>query len=255
MNTENSSLGSVIRTAREKRGYSIEEVAEKTRIKPDIIEHLEQDNYAELPSPVYVKGFLKMLAQCLQTDQALLTELYMNSAKPQLQQKIFAGQGKRLIRMQHVQTRSRTHSAIIAGILSFIAVLALLYGLYVFFNKGAHPATKPSPAMQKTAVIPQAAEPQTGLPIPFDITSEKLSLQASVASPLWSRVKSDDQIVFEGMLAKGDKKTWEAKDTFSLKIGNASGIKFSLNGVEFGPLGIQGEVLDIIVDRKGVRKA
>ncbi len=54
------SVGAILREAREKKKITIEDAARATKIKNDLIEALENDDYEKLPSPTYVKGFLKI---------------------------------------------------------------------------------------------------------------------------------------------------------------------------------------------------
>ncbi len=57
--------GNIIKTHREKKGLSIKEVSEITKIRPFIIEALEAGNF-QIMSPIYVKSFLKTLSQFLE---------------------------------------------------------------------------------------------------------------------------------------------------------------------------------------------
>jgi transcriptional regulator with XRE-family HTH domain len=60
-----SELGDMLRNAREKKNLSINAVAEAIRIKPSYLEALEHDEYAALPGPAYITGFLRNYASYL----------------------------------------------------------------------------------------------------------------------------------------------------------------------------------------------
>lgn|GEM_PF-1053400 len=69
-------IGEALRSTRERRGLSIDQVAQDTRISPRFLEALEAEQFHELPAPVYVRGFLRSYANYLRIDpQPLLDQL------------------------------------------------------------------------------------------------------------------------------------------------------------------------------------
>ncbi|MEO8538984.1 MAG: helix-turn-helix transcriptional regulator [bacterium] len=69
-------IGEALRSTRERRGLSIEEVARDTRISPRFLEALEAEQFDELPAPVYVRGFIRSYASYLKLEpQPLLDQL------------------------------------------------------------------------------------------------------------------------------------------------------------------------------------
>jgi cytoskeleton protein RodZ len=69
-------IGDTLRSTREHRGLSIEQVAQDTRISARFLEALEAEQFDELPAPVYVRGFLRSYANYLKIDaQPLLDSL------------------------------------------------------------------------------------------------------------------------------------------------------------------------------------
>ncbi|MCL4240214.1 MAG: helix-turn-helix domain-containing protein [Dehalococcoidia bacterium] len=69
-------IGDTLRSTREHRGLSIEQVAQDTRISARFLEALEAEQFDELPAPVYVRGFLRSYANYLKVDpQPLLDSL------------------------------------------------------------------------------------------------------------------------------------------------------------------------------------
>jgi cytoskeletal protein RodZ len=72
-------IGEQLRTARHARKLSIEDVARGTKIKLDVLERLEADEFTALGAPMYVKGFLKLYANYLGLDATALGEEYLRS--------------------------------------------------------------------------------------------------------------------------------------------------------------------------------
>lgn len=62
-------LGEKLRQAREERGVSISQVAEQTRISPQYIAAIENDDYRTLPGGIFNKGFVKSFAKTVGVDE------------------------------------------------------------------------------------------------------------------------------------------------------------------------------------------
>ncbi|MGC9359724.1 MAG: RodZ domain-containing protein [Anaerolineae bacterium] len=60
-----SELGEKLRQAREEQGLSLADVEERTHIRRELLEALESGDYARLPEPVYVRGFVRGYAGAL----------------------------------------------------------------------------------------------------------------------------------------------------------------------------------------------
>jgi len=63
-----ASVGKRLQQARINKQLSVEEAARVTRIRPDKLIDLEEDNYANFPSMSYAKGFLVLYARFLGVD-------------------------------------------------------------------------------------------------------------------------------------------------------------------------------------------
>ena len=63
-------VGKQLAKARHKRGLTIDEAAYATKLRPDKILALENDDYASFASNAYAKGFLKNYARYLEVDVA-----------------------------------------------------------------------------------------------------------------------------------------------------------------------------------------
>ena len=70
-------LGNRIRSAREEQGLSIEDMHVRTKIRPKSIEAIEEGNFEAISGGnVYVKGFIKTLAEELGLDYHELIETW-----------------------------------------------------------------------------------------------------------------------------------------------------------------------------------
>jgi len=73
---EEISLGRLLKKSREERNIELEEAFKATRIRRQILEALENERWDQLPSAIFVKGFLKTYADFLGLDKKTVLELY-----------------------------------------------------------------------------------------------------------------------------------------------------------------------------------
>lgn len=74
-------IGTRLRAAREKKGLTVLQAAEKMHVDPRILESLESEDFAALGAPVYVKGHMRHYAELVGEQPAELQELYTNSTR------------------------------------------------------------------------------------------------------------------------------------------------------------------------------
>lgn len=72
----NVSLGQLLKTARQEKGLTTIEVAEKTRFNLRFIRAAEEDRFSELPSAVFAVGFLRSYSALLELDGDSLVKRY-----------------------------------------------------------------------------------------------------------------------------------------------------------------------------------
>lgn len=78
-----SSLGTYLRSERELRQISLEEIAQTTRIPLKMLQSIEDDHLDELPGDVFARGFLKSYASTVGLDEDDVLERFSRrSEKP-----------------------------------------------------------------------------------------------------------------------------------------------------------------------------
>lgn len=65
---DRSDIGSLLREARNASGWSLEDVAHRTRIPVKALHYLEANDYSQFPSRTYAKSFLSQYARYLGVD-------------------------------------------------------------------------------------------------------------------------------------------------------------------------------------------
>jgi curved DNA-binding protein CbpA len=79
--------GSFIRSIRDARQVSLEEMAAITKISKTYLLAIEEEKYTKLPAPVYVRGFLTQIARILKLPADQLVPAYLarfKSSRPDL---------------------------------------------------------------------------------------------------------------------------------------------------------------------------
>jgi cytoskeleton protein RodZ len=99
---------------------------------------------------------------------------------------------------------------------------------------GTPPASGPPAPPQK---VPPGALP--GVPQP-----SALNVAVAASGHTWVRTVADGATVFEGFLNAGDRQTWQAKRSLTVRVGNAGVVDIAVNGKSVGPLGGSGQVYE-----------
>jgi curved DNA-binding protein CbpA len=69
--------GQVLKKFRNMKGISLEELSEQTKIRKTYIQYLEEEEYEFLPAPVYIKGFINIIAAVLGLPAQRVADDYM----------------------------------------------------------------------------------------------------------------------------------------------------------------------------------
>src|SRR5882757_4034326 len=71
-----TSIGELLRLAREERGIALREISNQTRISMRYLEAIEGSDYKRLPGGIFNRSFLKAYARCIGFDEARALEGY-----------------------------------------------------------------------------------------------------------------------------------------------------------------------------------
>jgi len=86
-------IGDRLRAAREKRGLSVDQLAEYLRLDESVVAALESDDFDALGAPVFVRGHLKTTARFLELDADELLGDYAAAAPEPVVRPAAAGSG------------------------------------------------------------------------------------------------------------------------------------------------------------------
>lgn len=229
-------LGTRLIKERQERGWSIEEVAERTRIPLRYLSAIETGDLDLLPEPVYVRAFIRKYADLVDMDgSALIKQMQASESEPPTPVAVPASQ---LVK----PTLRPFHLWLLYG----AVVLGAVVGLRYFFVLPNPPVPAPL-ASAPTRTTPtgrtQPAPPErTPQLTPTPTTG--LQVKISIKDESWVRVVTDGQKQFEGTLPKGSERDWQAQKQLSIKAGNAGGVFLTLNDETLGAMGASGDVVE-----------
>jgi cytoskeletal protein RodZ len=76
-------FGAQLRRERERRGFTLEQIADTTRINPRYLKALETDDLSKLPGSVFNKGYVRAYAVAIGADPDPLIEAYSGEERAQ----------------------------------------------------------------------------------------------------------------------------------------------------------------------------
>jgi cytoskeletal protein RodZ len=248
-------IGEILRQAREAKGLSLAQVEEATKIRSTYLQALEEGEYHLLPAAVYVRGFLKNYAQYLGMDPQEVLSLYQEPGGAT------ATSVPRLLDEPLEPVTLRRWRPLGFLLLAMATLVIAWWGYQRYYRPAsftrptATPTTRPTSTATVAVASPTAlvatatsAPTETSTPTPTRTLSPtpvglELSIEV-IGSRSWVLVIADGERVFAGILEPGATDTWTARERISLRSGNASAVRVTLNGKDLGLFGEVGEVVE-----------
>jgi len=246
-------MGEVLTEARHRRGVNLDDVEAHTKIRKKYLLALEQDDYSQLPEPIYAKGFLQIYAEYLGIDPEFAVKLFQAPEKAS-QPSIIRPAASGLPSGPGFPLKGVLFFALACFGIAALFFLYAQYAAYVSNSLGtvgasdgaARPTALSTPTIRAAAPIPTATA--TALPTPSPTPIQGVEVTVRITNRCWIRVIVDGQTsspIFEGELQAGETRTWKAKDRIDMRVGNAGAVQVTVNGMYQGTLGASGEVKNV----------
>jgi len=251
------SPGALLRETREARGISLDEASRVTRIGKNYLAALESDRPDRLPSPAYVRGFLRNYASFLGITVDSLTSEYQDSGAVQAVPDAARSPEKEDKPPQ--RTDSRRGRPVTLPLLFISAFLVVTAG-YFFVQRisistpappraASPPVVKPAVQIPESPPVPSAAPP-TALPDQAAGTPDRI-LRMKVNEETRLVMTIDDTVVQEYQLRPGDVIEWKGDRSFAVELTNAGGVEAELAGKPLRPFGPRGAPARVVVRTDG----
>jgi cytoskeleton protein RodZ len=228
-------IGPEITAARTRLGLSVDELAERTRIRPHVIESIEVDDFKPCGGDFYARGHLRTLARVLGKDVtpmlAQFEERYATA--PINARRVFEAELATGMTGSMRSTVGGPNWGLLAGV---VLSLVLVWGVVRLF--AAEPAeivdtTAPvlngSAGVGDSPVVPAPAGPAVE-PLEVRLTATQVDTVAQVRD-------GNGEVVFRGPLVLGERRTVQAAPPVRVRAVDGSSIEVTVNGKDRGPLG------------------
>jgi cytoskeletal protein RodZ len=255
-------FGGKLREARERRGVTLRQIANATKISIGALEALERNDLSRLPGGIFSRAFVRSYALEVgldpeQTIQEFIAQFPNNS--------VAAGR----LRPDQIEDNVALESdrRIASTVLRLLLVSVPLGGLLLYFMTtppGSDTPVQPAPARTAGAAqtagaaspAPEGAPSRSGDAKPADasgaaspaapaIASDRLVVGLTATGPCWISATADGRQVFERELKAGDQQTVEAVKTLVLVVGDAGALRMVINGQAAKPVGRSGQVVTV----------
>lgn len=248
-----SALGERFRAAREARGLSLSDVSEQIRIRSVYLSAIEEENWATIGAPVYIRGFLRTYARFLglEPEEAVSDFNAEASSAPPSPPPSGTSYAPPI-----GERRNLSPLIWVAGTIAIVLIGFVVYNFFTLQRPSAilsqatasssipqvavspspSPTPEPCPSSQAgatSAPCPPAPQPTLG--------PRTLSLHLSAAS--WMRVTVDGNVSMEGTFPAGTSKTFRGRVAL-VRVGNAGGVEIVVDGKSIGKLGPSGDVIE-----------
>lgn len=242
------SVGQILKTARIEKNLTLEDAEKATSIRSKYLQAIEEDNYANTPGEVFVKGIIRTYGNYLGLDGLELVNIYKANKSGQVVENV-KSEGIREVNNVKLNISLKPQRNIGSGnsfsmSLNQVPFTKILIGiaLVAVIGAGYWGATKVFEIMsvsQEPAQTVAADNKPVQPPVnPIAANAEKITVSMQANDSCWLEVKSDGKEVFVGMLQKNDKKEFEAKDKLIIKYGNIGAMQLTVNGQ---PVDLKGE--------------
>ena len=271
-------FGTTLRDARERRGVTLRQIANATKIAVSVLDALERNDISRLPGGIFGRAFVRSYAVEVGLDPEATIQQFMTQF-PHDSVTVGHPTSEQTEDNEAVESDRR-----MAGtFLRLIAISLPIAGIVLYFamsgrDQAASPATpatttaapgvKPTsslPPPAPEALTPAPAVPATAAPASPDATAATApsvaaaTPQTSAASPAadiltvafaarrpcWISATVDGQKKIERLVQSGERQTIEVHREMVLTVGDATAIAVTLNGVDARPLGRSGEVVTV----------
>jgi cytoskeletal protein RodZ len=262
-------FGSKLRAARERRGLTIRQIADRTKISAAVLDALEHDDSSRLPGGIFSRSFVRTYAVEVGLDADQTVQEFL-AAFPQDASAAAQLRSETIEDHQAIESERRTATTFLRLIVLSVVVAGVL--LYVGTSErrttqasASTPPAAPTP-VRPAAVRASEPPPVTSTPAPAatpaiaasaaagpeqaraDVAApsqaaDLLTVGLTATRPCWITATVDGRKAIDQLLQSGEHRTIEAHREVLLTAGDGSAVALTLNGSDARPLGRSGEVL------------
>lgn len=240
------SVGEKLAAERRRQGKTLAEVEAATKVMGRMLDAIEHDRYAELPSPVYVKGYIQAYARFLGMDEGPLIEQYKHDAE--------VTDAVDRITVPHdavVEHRDALHAVPFkTWLIALAAVLLVALALWGISALGGEDETPPPVPPETTGTPNTTGTPTPGVTTPTvpatstvssdeetgtsagPVEGEPFELVVTVAegSASWLEITVDGLEAYIGTLPGGETRSYTVNNAATVFIGRPQSVTITRDG-------------------------
>ncbi|PVD02267.1 helix-turn-helix domain-containing protein [Streptomyces sp. CS014] len=229
------SIGRALQQARIAAGLTVEEVSSSTRVRIPIVHAIEQDDFSRCGGDVYARGHIRTFARAVGLDPEPLVEEYDadHGGRPA------PTPAAPLFEAERIRSEPRRPNWTAAMVAAIVAVVGFVG--FTLFSGEDEPTNTAQVAEgskpDKTAAKPTTTKPADPKPVPSESAiaaapRDKVTVKIGVSrDESWISAKDHNgRMLFDGLLLKGESKTFQDSERIDLVIGNAGVIELFVNG-------------------------
>ena len=208
-----------------------------------VIEDLEKNSVEVCGGIAYARGHIRSIAKVVKADGDLLVA------------EIEAAQGDNSRRIidalydNNVADRPKPKKVLKFSTLAGVAAAVLGIGFVVNIA-----INNVSTSNESTVAVATTSPSPSATAVATDVSGVNLIITA-VDGRTWLGITNEQgETVFDGQIKSGETQSFQAPDSLSVTIGNASAVKVTLNGVDLGVAGKFGEVARYKYTQAGATK-
>lgn len=250
-----SEIGNSLREARIRKGLSVKDVEDVTKIRSKYLEALEEDDFEVLPGPTFVKGFLRTYALFLKLDADAVVDEYRSSYEPRIEETpVLSVDSSRRSRSRPSAERKKQRPrrnqrgyALVGVVAVVVVVLLAWFGSGRARDAASINASSVSTPTSSTSL--RAVSSTTTLPSEGGVSSTTSSatgttgdtsngknvalVVAVTEGSCWLVVREDNESgaeVFAGTLSAGGQQTFDSSKRYWMRAGRPEVLALSVNG-------------------------
>lgn len=247
-------VGIKLRETREAKNLTLKDVEQATNIRRKYLEALETGEYDILPGTVYAKGFIRNYSEYLGLNPEEILSAYKQETctEPQVEDKtepvVVVEPEKKVAKVVEGSFKEKIHKEKQKSYTAYIlAIIVIILGVY-FGLDAFSPKEDKTVAVQNATLVQEKKNESAGdnsLKSTGVVTKPQgIALEVQAIRRCWVFVVADGKKIYEGVLEKDAKTSWQAKEKLTVKLGDATALKLELNKKSITIKARDGEVIE-----------
>ncbi len=231
-------IGPELAAARTRVGLSVDELAERTRIRPHVIESIEVDDFAPCGGDFYARGHLRTLCRVLGKDPVPLLAQFdaRYATAPINARRVFEAELATGMTGSMRSTRGGPNWTLLIGV---VLALVMTWGVIRLFAAEPPELLQPStPVLNGSAGVDRDFDqtPAQSAPAPAAKPLKVLLVGAQGDTDVVVR-DADRTVVWAGEIVLGEKRLVRATPPVTVRAKDGGAVEVRVNGKSRGPLG------------------